>query len=63
MRTALEIVFWLSCGLIVWTQVGYAAALAVLARVFARATGPLADAARSPPAQPSAAGPRRQRCR
>ena len=27
MRTALEIVFWLSAGLIVWTQVGYAAAL------------------------------------
>ncbi|HSZ06821.1 MAG TPA: glycosyltransferase [Solirubrobacteraceae bacterium] len=38
MRTALEIIFWLSCGLIVWTQVGYAAALAALARVFARAT-------------------------
>jgi cellulose synthase/poly-beta-1,6-N-acetylglucosamine synthase-like glycosyltransferase len=30
MRTALEIVFWLSAGLIVWTQVGYAAALATL---------------------------------
>ncbi|MGP0103661.1 MAG: glycosyltransferase [Solirubrobacteraceae bacterium] len=36
MRTALEIVFWLSCGLIVWTQVGYAAVLAVLARVLPR---------------------------
>jgi glycosyltransferase involved in cell wall biosynthesis len=35
MRTALEIVFWVSAGLIVWTQVGYAAALALLARVFA----------------------------
>jgi cellulose synthase/poly-beta-1,6-N-acetylglucosamine synthase-like glycosyltransferase len=33
MRTALEIVFWLCCGLIVWTQVGYAVALACLARV------------------------------
>ncbi len=33
MTTALEIVFWLSCGLIVWTQVGYAVALAGLARV------------------------------
>jgi cellulose synthase/poly-beta-1,6-N-acetylglucosamine synthase-like glycosyltransferase len=33
MRTALEIVFWLCCGLIVWTQVGYAAALACLVRV------------------------------
>jgi cellulose synthase/poly-beta-1,6-N-acetylglucosamine synthase-like glycosyltransferase len=30
MRTALEIVFWVSAGLIVWTQVGYAAALAAL---------------------------------
>ncbi len=36
MRIALEIVFWVSAGLIVWTQLGYAAALAVLARVFAR---------------------------
>jgi glycosyltransferase involved in cell wall biosynthesis len=33
MRTALEIVFWVSVGLIVWTQLGYAAALAVLVRV------------------------------
>lgn len=33
MTLALEIVFWLSCALIVWTQVGYAAALALLARV------------------------------
>jgi cellulose synthase/poly-beta-1,6-N-acetylglucosamine synthase-like glycosyltransferase len=33
MRTALEIVFWVSAGLIVWTQVGYAAALAALVRV------------------------------
>jgi cellulose synthase/poly-beta-1,6-N-acetylglucosamine synthase-like glycosyltransferase len=36
MRTALEIVFWLSGGLIVWTQVGYAASLAVLARLLPR---------------------------
>jgi cellulose synthase/poly-beta-1,6-N-acetylglucosamine synthase-like glycosyltransferase len=35
MRSALEIVFWLSAGMIVWTQVGYAATLALLARVFA----------------------------
>jgi cellulose synthase/poly-beta-1,6-N-acetylglucosamine synthase-like glycosyltransferase len=33
MRTVLEIVFWLSGGLIVWTQVGYAAGLAALARI------------------------------
>ncbi|HYM54340.1 MAG TPA: glycosyltransferase, partial [Solirubrobacteraceae bacterium] len=33
MRTALEILFWLCVGLIVWTQAGYAAALAVLARL------------------------------
>jgi cellulose synthase/poly-beta-1,6-N-acetylglucosamine synthase-like glycosyltransferase len=32
----LEIVFWLCCGLIVWTQLGYAAVLAVVARVLAR---------------------------
>jgi cellulose synthase/poly-beta-1,6-N-acetylglucosamine synthase-like glycosyltransferase len=38
MRTGLEIVFWLSCALIVWTQGGYAAALAVLARVRRRPT-------------------------
>jgi cellulose synthase/poly-beta-1,6-N-acetylglucosamine synthase-like glycosyltransferase len=30
---ALEIVFWLCAGLIVWTQIGYAATLAVLARL------------------------------
>jgi cellulose synthase/poly-beta-1,6-N-acetylglucosamine synthase-like glycosyltransferase len=33
MRTALEILFWVSAGLIVWTQLGYAAALAIFARV------------------------------
>ena len=33
MISALEIVFWLSLGLIVWTQLGYAVALAILARV------------------------------
>ncbi len=33
MRTALEIVFWVSAALIVWTQLGYAAALALAARV------------------------------
>jgi cellulose synthase/poly-beta-1,6-N-acetylglucosamine synthase-like glycosyltransferase len=33
MSSALEIVFWLCCALIVWTQIGYAAALAGLARV------------------------------
>jgi glycosyltransferase involved in cell wall biosynthesis len=36
MHTALEIVFWTCAALIVWTQVGYAAALAVLVRLFAR---------------------------
>ena len=33
MTTVLEIFFWLSAALIVWTQLGYALALAVLARV------------------------------
>ena len=32
----LEIVFWLCCGLIVWTQLGYAAVLAAVARVLPR---------------------------
>ena len=41
MRTALEIVFWVCAGLIVWTQLGYAAALAAIASVVARpAKGP-----------------------
>jgi cellulose synthase/poly-beta-1,6-N-acetylglucosamine synthase-like glycosyltransferase len=40
MTTALEILFWLSGALIVWTQLGYAAALAVLARLFASTTRP-----------------------
>jgi glycosyltransferase involved in cell wall biosynthesis len=35
--TILEIVFWLSCAAIVWTQVGYAAALGLVARLFPRA--------------------------
>ncbi len=39
----LEILFWLSAALIVWTQVGYAAVLAVLVRLFV-------PAASSPPA-------------
>ena len=33
MRSALEIVFWLSCALIIWTQIGYALALWLLARL------------------------------
>ncbi len=39
MRTALEIVFWVCAGLIVWTQLGYALALVLLARVFGRGSG------------------------
>jgi Glycosyltransferase like family 2 len=35
--TALEIVFWVCAGLIVWTQVGYAATLAVFVRLGAGA--------------------------
>jgi cellulose synthase/poly-beta-1,6-N-acetylglucosamine synthase-like glycosyltransferase len=40
MRTALEVVFWVSAALIVWTQLGYAAALVLLARVLPKAAGP-----------------------
>jgi cellulose synthase/poly-beta-1,6-N-acetylglucosamine synthase-like glycosyltransferase len=53
MRTALEIVFWVCAGLIVWTQLGYALALALLARVFRRGSGSAggarADAVPDPP--------------
>jgi cellulose synthase/poly-beta-1,6-N-acetylglucosamine synthase-like glycosyltransferase len=47
----LAILFWLSVALILWTQVGYAAALAMLARVFARDPAAVsgADSAESPP--------------
>jgi cellulose synthase/poly-beta-1,6-N-acetylglucosamine synthase-like glycosyltransferase len=37
MRTTLEIVFWASAILIVWTQVGYAILIALLARILAPA--------------------------
>jgi cellulose synthase/poly-beta-1,6-N-acetylglucosamine synthase-like glycosyltransferase len=36
-RTALQIVFWASAVLIVWTQIGYALVIAVLARLLAPA--------------------------
>jgi cellulose synthase/poly-beta-1,6-N-acetylglucosamine synthase-like glycosyltransferase len=45
MRTALEIAFWASVALIVWTQLGYAAALATLDRVL---TGRARGAGRRP---------------
>ncbi len=38
MSLALEILFWVCAGLIVWTQVGYAIALAALVRVLGRPT-------------------------
>jgi cellulose synthase/poly-beta-1,6-N-acetylglucosamine synthase-like glycosyltransferase len=40
MRTVLEIAFWLSAALIVWTQLGYAAVLAVIVRLSGAAVGP-----------------------
>ena len=48
MRIVLEILFWLSAGLIVWTQLGYALALAVVARLLG-ARKPLLAAATQPP--------------
>src|SRR6202035_2492524 len=53
MRTALELVFWLSAGLIVWTQVGYAVALVLIARVLAPSAGP---ALRGTPRSPDRGG-------
>jgi len=50
MRTALEVVFWVSAGLIVWTQLGYAATLAVVVRVLPTAgAGGRERTRRSPP--------------
>ncbi len=39
MRVVLEIIFWVAAGLIVWTQLGYALALAVAGRVVQRRGG------------------------
>jgi glycosyltransferase involved in cell wall biosynthesis len=50
MKTALEIVFWVSAGLISWTLLGYAAALSVLARVFAPARSRIPRASSAGPA-------------
>jgi cellulose synthase/poly-beta-1,6-N-acetylglucosamine synthase-like glycosyltransferase len=47
MRTVLAILFWLFTALIVWTQLGYALALAVLAR-FARLTAEPSSASLPP---------------
>ncbi len=52
MRTALEIVFWVCAGLIVWTQLGYALALALLARVFRRGSRPGSNTGADMPAGP-----------
>jgi cellulose synthase/poly-beta-1,6-N-acetylglucosamine synthase-like glycosyltransferase len=41
MSVALEIVFWLSCALIVWTQAGYGLALALIARLTERGRAPV----------------------
>ena len=49
MRTFLEICFWLSAALIVWTQLGYALALAAFARLLAPRTSAPASAARPTP--------------
>jgi cellulose synthase/poly-beta-1,6-N-acetylglucosamine synthase-like glycosyltransferase len=46
MNTVLEVVFWLSIALIVWTQLGYALALAALAALLgARKSSPVAAGA------------------
>ncbi len=48
MKILLECVFWLSAGLIVWTQLGYALALAALAALLGARKSPLAGT-RQPP--------------
>jgi hypothetical protein len=56
---ALEVLFWLCAGLIVWTQLGYAAMLAALARVLpSAASGPRERIRRSPEGEaPKASSP------
>ncbi len=54
MKTALEILFWVCAGLIAWTQVGYALALAALARVLGR---PVAASSRAGGPSPTAPPP------
>jgi len=54
MRTALEIALWCSLALIVWTQLGYAAVLALLARVLG---GPLSGGGAARTAERSGALP------
>ena len=50
----LEIIFWLVCALIVWTQAGYALALAVLARLLAPAGGSPRERTRRSPGRDGA---------
>jgi cellulose synthase/poly-beta-1,6-N-acetylglucosamine synthase-like glycosyltransferase len=47
-NTILEALFWVCAALVVWTQLGYAGALAVLARLFARTPAPARTAAPAP---------------
>jgi cellulose synthase/poly-beta-1,6-N-acetylglucosamine synthase-like glycosyltransferase len=51
---SLEIIFWLVCALIVWTQAGYALALAVLARLLAPAGGSPRERTRRSPGRDGA---------
>src|SRR5437762_780660 len=54
MRTALEVIFWTAAGLIVWTQLGYALLLALLARLLSRMRRRRRPAGSGPPAEPRA---------
>jgi cellulose synthase/poly-beta-1,6-N-acetylglucosamine synthase-like glycosyltransferase len=49
MRALLEVIFWVSTALIVWTQLGYAVALAGLARLAGGGRAPRAAPAGEPP--------------
>jgi cellulose synthase/poly-beta-1,6-N-acetylglucosamine synthase-like glycosyltransferase len=48
---ALEVLFWLCAGLILWTQLGYALALALLARLLPSAAGPPGERTQRSPAR------------
>jgi cellulose synthase/poly-beta-1,6-N-acetylglucosamine synthase-like glycosyltransferase len=53
MRALLEVLFWVSGALIVWTQLGYAAALAGLARVMGGERHPRARRGGAPSSRPA----------
>ncbi len=51
MKTALEVLFWVAVALILWTQLGYALALAAISRLLGRGGGGVSASAKEAPAR------------